>query len=210
MMKRFRVFLLALSLTGTIGVGGAYATWRYAGKMTEESAQMAIGMGEWTPDVVLPGGEGTEEEEQGVSQLYLIEKIVNDLKAGLNYKPSVLIGAIEDSGKNPYAEDNLFFSDQDKVTGGNIKFLLEDNIQNLDFLMQTVTEDQAYYFYSYVDIEVFTSPVEAYRTLVEKKNGEWIAVSSAKGYASVDTFKAGGNVFYGILADTWTAGTPKT
>lgn len=215
MFKRFKTFLLLISLVSVVSVGGAYATWRYANReMTEKSAQMEIGMGgQWAPEVILPGGEDTEE--QGASHLQLIDEIVNNLKAGLNGKESVLTGAITNSGKNPYASQGIFFDDLDKVTGGNLKFINENNVANLDFLIQTITHKQSYYVYTYQDVtKAGTARIVAYRTYVEKVDGKYIALASVRGYADVGVFYTQsnnrGDEFYGIIVNTWKQGEMPT
>ena len=189
MVNRFKIFLVASFLIGTSVIGGVYATWRYANRdMTEKSVQMAIGMGDqWAPEVILPGDEGSEE--QGASHLQFVDEIVNNSKAGLNGKESVLTGAITNSGKNPYSSQGIFFDDLDHVTGGNLKFINENNVANLDFLIQTITHKQSYYVYTYQDVTTTdTARIVAYRTYVEKINGKYVAVASVKGYADVSAF----------------------
>ena len=211
MFKRFKTILLLISLLSVVSVGGAYATWRYANRdMTEKSAQMAIGMGDrWAPEVILPDGE--DSEEQGTSHLQFVDEIVNNSKAGLNGKESVLTGAITNSGKNPYSSQGIFFDDLDHVTGGNLKFINENNVANLDFLIQTITHKQSYYVYTYQDVTTTdTARIVAYRTYVEKINGKYVAVASVKGYADVSAFYTGSNnsgtKFYGIVVNTWKQG----
>ena len=211
MVNRFKIFLVASFLIGTSVIGGVYATWRYANRdMTEKSAQMAIGMGDqWAPEVILPGDEGSEE--QGASHLQFVDEIVNNSKAGLNGKESVLTEAITNSGKNPYSSQGIFFDDLNHVTGGNLKFINENNVANLDFLIQTITHKQSYYVYTYQDVTTTdTARIVAYRTYVEKTNGKYVAVASVKGYADVSAFYTGSNnsgtKFYGIVVDTWKQG----
>ena len=211
MVNRFKIFLVASFLIGTSVIGGVYATWRYANRdMTEKSAQMAIGMGDqWAPEVILPGDEGSEE--QGASHLQFVDEIVNNSKAGLNGKESVLTEAITNSGKNPYSSQGIFFDDLNHVTGGNLKFINENNVANLDFLIQTITHKQSYYVYTYQDVTTTdTARIVAYRTYVEKTNGKYVAVASVKGYADVSAFYTGSNnsgtKFYGIVVNTWKQG----
>ena len=153
--------------------------------------------------------------EQGASHLQLIDEIVNNLKAGLNGKESVLTGAITNSGKNPYASQGIFFDDLDKVTGGNLKFINENNVANLDFLLQTITHKQSYYVYTYQDVtKAGTARIVTYRTYVEKVDGKYIALASVRGYADVGVFYTQsnnrGDEFYGIIVNTWKQGEMPT
>ena len=199
-------FALVSCLTATLlTVGGVYATWRYAGDIESHTTQIQnVAMGEWDPEVVLPGGE--QEEVDGTSHSILIEQILNNSNAGLNPKPKVLIDAI-DSGKNPYRSQRIMFSQMhNNVTGGHLKFLFEGEIVNLDFVLQEIEEAKSYYAYTFND--VLTNErryVTVFKTLLVKE-GKWIAGGTSVGYAEIGTFDIGEGDFYSIQVDTWTLG----
>ena len=118
-------------------VGGAFATWIYHGDIQNISTQaQQVMLGEWDPEIVLPGGE--QEEADGTSHSLLIEQILNNSNAGLNPKPKVLMDAI-DSSKNPYRAYKFMFSQMhNQVTGGHLKFRFEGEIVKLDFVLQEI------------------------------------------------------------------------
>lgn len=183
MFRFLRIFLIGVSFC-IMSIPGAYAIWTYYTPMTPVDARTEVNMGEWDPAYVLPEEEGGIE---GTDHTTMINEIVDNKHAGLNPKPQVLLGAIKDTKKNPFASQGLFYSEQEKVTGGNLKFLFQSSIENVDFLMQTIVDGQSYYVYTYLHPTESQNGlrITVYRTLVEKINGKWAATSAAQGSAPV-------------------------
>lgn len=71
-------------------------------------------MGAWQPSVVLPSTEGGLS---GTDHDTMIQQILDNSNSGLNPKPQVLLNAIKNEKKNPYARQGLFYSELEKVTG---------------------------------------------------------------------------------------------
>ena len=198
-IKNLIIMLLCLVVLTTAGV---FASWVYAMPIGKSESNVNMNMGTWDPVLVLPDNvDGLE----GTDHAVMIEEILNNSKSGINPKPQVLLGAIENSGKNPFAHLGLFYSDQDKVTGGNLKFLFESSIVNIDFIMQMVVSDEKYYVYTYL------SPLQSdvgsifkvYKTLFEYVNGEWVATEAQVGLAPVLDVNGGGLVLYAIDHTKW-------
>lgn len=193
------IFVLFLSLSTT----GVYGIWRYAAGVQSVEDEITAMMGAWDPDVILPdnvdGLSGTDHNT-------MIEEILNNSHSGLNPKPKVLLGAMTDSKKNPYAKKGLFYSELEKVTGGNLKFLFEKNIVNIDFLMETVVSERQYYVYTYLapTSDDLNTVIQTYKTLIEKVNGVWVASHSTEGAAPVISLTASdGSPFYAVDHLLW-------
>ena len=201
-MGKLRALICILICFTAFSTTGVYAAWTYAGSPNPAKEQVSIAMGEWEPHVLLPDNENGLA---GTDHSVMMQQILDNSKAGLNPKPQVLLGAITNSGKNPYAKDGLFYSKLEKVSGGNLKFLFESNIVNIDFAMETIEPDQAYYFYTYHSAlsSDLGKTIKTYRTKVEYVNREWQATATAEGIATVISRYANGGTFYAIDHTSW-------
>lgn len=179
-----------------------YAAWVYSSPILPSELPTAVQMGAWQPSVVLPSTEGGIS---GTDHDTMIQQILNNSNSGLNPKPQVLLNAVKNEKKNPYARQGLFYSELEKVTGGNLKFLFQANIVNIDFVMQTVTENQAYNFYTYLapTATELNTTITAYKTVIEKINGEWVATMTYEGRAPVKQFSSSGGSFYAVDHTKW-------
>ena len=183
-MIKLKKIVFLFTLFTVLSTSSVYALWSYSGKIGDTKAPVGVQMGSWSPEVVLPDSEGGL---LGTDHSVMIGQILNNSNSGLNPKPQVLLNAIKNEKKNPFASQGLFYSELEKVTGGNLKFLFEANIVNVDFVMERIEEDQAYYFYTYhaPSQNEVDKNIKTYRTLVEKVNGTWEATQTAEGVAPV-------------------------
>ena len=201
-MGKIRALICILICFTAFSTTGVYAAWTYAGSPNPEKEQVSIAMGEWEPHVLLPDNENGLA---GTDHSVMMQEILDNSKAGLNPKPQVLLGAITNSNKNPYAKDGLFYSKLEKVSGGNLKFLFESNIVNIEFTMETIEPEQAYYFYTYHAAlsSDLGKTIKTYRTKVEYINREWQATTTAEGIATVISRYGNGQTFYAIDHTSW-------
>ena len=201
-MKKLKLVILIVLFIAVLSTAGVYAVWMYADDVDKEDAMVGIHMGTWDPVIVLPDNE---EGIAGTDHTVMIEEILNNSNAGINPKPRVLLNAIKDEKKNPFAEEGIFYSDQDKVTGGNLKFLFETNIEKIDFILQSVVDDLRYYVYTFLspDEGEIGGNERVYKTLLEKKNGEWQATQAQIGRAPIIDRTAGGITICTIDYTNW-------
>ena len=207
MSKFLSVFLLlAILLT----IGGVYASWSYAA-MDPVDVDQSFGVGleifEFHPEDILPGGDD-QEAELGQNHFGLIDLILNenDKNYGMNYdNKEILIN---------YAEKQDAVYCNQKISGGNLKFILDtsNNTHELYYCVQRVS-DTLYYAYTFSTAELATkggSQVEilAYRTSLELTD-KWRATVSYEGYALTRSLRdlgasaSSGSIGYSIDVNTW-------
>ena len=183
MIKRFIPLLLCLMII--FSFGGVYATWQYAEASpapTLKGVGISISEFNYPPEEILPGGEGNGGEvELGENHLVLVRLIVDEAEKGynLNNSNSIIHSLLE--------MDEQMHSNQ-KVTGGNLKFVLDakNNTHKLYYSIEKAS-DTMYYIYTYTVDELATKggtdmELTVYRTTVVKTN-VWEATDSHLGYA---------------------------
>lgn len=182
MTKRF--FPLLLCLLALVTVGGVYATWAFADEaMTPVAESMGFDLSvfEYTPEEVLPGGD-IVDSEIGENHLALIDLILNekDKGYGLNISNNVVL--------NKYIKNQGVAYSNQKVSGGNLKFILDpkNNTHGLYYCVEKVS-DTLYYAYTF-SAEILgtiggsNTEMVVYRTTLEKTD-KWRATTSYLGYA---------------------------
>ena len=207
MFKRLSVFvLLILALT----VGGIYASWQYAefnAPPVDQIVGVSLNVFELHPDDILPGGDA-EEAPMGENHYSLIDLILNedDKNYGMNYdSKKILI---------KYAEDQDAVYCNQKVSGGNLKFILDtsNNTHELYYCVQRVS-DTLYYAYTFSTSELATKggtdlEITVYRTSLELTD-KWRATVSYQGYALTKSMRqlgvsaTSGSIGYSIDVNSW-------
>ncbi len=201
-----RYMTLLCSLFVFASIGGVFATWHYAyDTVANANADMSVALSEfeWKPDEILP-----TESEIGENHLALIELILNENQKGygLNYdNKQVLEKYLENYG--------IVFSNQ-KVTGGNIKFV-SDETNQLYYCVEKITDTMYYaYTFSFSDLNAVkgtTQVMTVYRTILEKTD-IWRAPRSYFGYAQTKLLRdfgaenVPGTLAYSVDVGTWTPG----
>ena len=201
-----RYTTLLCSLFVLASIGGVFATWHYAyGTVANVKEDLSVSLSEfeWKPDEILP-----TESEIGENHLALIELILNENKKGygLNYdNKHVLEEYLENHG--------IIFSNQ-KVTGGNLKFV-SDETNQLYYCVEKISDTMYYaYTFSYHDLNSVkgtTTVMPVYRTVLEKTD-IWRAPRSYFGYAQTKSLRdfgatnVPGTLAYSIDVTTWTSG----
>ena len=187
--RTLRRLSLLLSLVLLLSVGGVYATWQYAhdpvqSKSTDLNPTMDVF--DYPPEEVLPGGDENQEDDKeevdlnNTNHFSLIDLLLNAEKGyGLNRKNSFLYELLEDDG--------VVYSNQ-HVTGGNLKFVLDDknNTSGLYYCVEWISETECH-AYTFTVAELATAggsvtEIVAYKTILVKTD-QWRATTSYKGYA---------------------------
>lgn len=201
-IMRYTAFLCSLFVLASIG--GVFATWYYAYGTVEndkEDLSFSLSEFEWKPDEILP-----TESEIGENHLTLIELILNENNKGygLNYdNKHVLEGYLNDYG--------IVFSNQ-KVTGGNLKFV-SDETNQLYYCVEKISDTMYYaYTFSFGDLNSVNGTAKmmpVYRTILEKTD-IWRAPKSYFGYAQTKPLRdfgfenVPGTLEYSVDVSTWT------
>lgn len=208
MIKRFLPILLCIITL--LSTGGVYATWLYAENSPSPVSQdlsLSLSIFEYPPEEILPGGE-MEEAQLGKNHFALIELILNESSKGygLNYGNNVLI--------HRYLRDDRFIFSNQKVSGGNLKFILDpkNNTHGLYYCIEKVS-DTEYYAYTFSVDELSSASgsnveIVVYRTTL-KKETKWVATTSYLGYAKtkslrdLDVSADPNTIAYSIDATSW-------
>ena len=99
-MFRLRAVAILL-LVVCLSVPCVCAVWIYPIPLIEPAEGFfGLQMGAWAPEVVLPESEGGLE---GSDHSVMIEQILSNSNSGLNPKPQVLLNAVKNEKKNPFA-----------------------------------------------------------------------------------------------------------
>lgn len=210
MIKRY-VFVLLILLVSISSIGGVYATWLYAeAPVTPVSQSVGISISEfnYTPSEVLPGGgDNSEGVELGQDHYHVITLVVDEAGKGysLNSSGSLLHSLLENN--------EVVYSNQ-KVSGGNLKFILDpsNNTHKLYYVLERVS-DTLYYAYTFSIDELSTASgtdieITVYRTNIEYTD-KWYATESHLGYAKTKSMQSLGvstdpkTVPYSIDVTTW-------
>ena len=183
MIKRLLISLLAIMII--LCVGGVSATWKYAEispTPQDQFMNVDIAIFEYPPEQILPGGnENDGEVILGNDHFRLVNLITNEAGKGysLNSNNSLLNSLLEKS--------SVVYSNQ-KVSGGNLKFVLDEknNTFGLYYTIEKI-DDNLYYVYTFSIDDLATISgtnfeMCVYRTTV-KKTDTWAATVSHIGYA---------------------------
>lgn len=201
-----RYTTLLCSLFVLASIGGVFATWHYAyGTVANVKEDLSVSLSEfeWKPDEILP-----TESEIGENHLALIELILNENKKGygLNYDNKHVL--------EEYLENHRIIFSNQKVTGGNLKFV-SDETNQLYYCVEKISDTMYYaYTFSYPDLNSVkgtTTVMPVYRTVLEKTD-VWRATRSYFGYAQTKSLRnfgtenVPGTLAYSIDVTTWTSG----
>lgn len=207
MTKRLALLLCLVLL---LSFGGVYASWSYA-ELSPSPVYQQVGLDlaifEYPPEEILPGGD-IEEAPLGEDHFGLIDLILNenDKDYGMNYDSKEII--------INYAEKQAAVYCNQKISGGNLKFILDtkNNTHELYYCVQKVS-DTLYYAYTFSTAELATNggsqvAIKAYRTSLELTD-KWRATVSYEGYALTRSLRdlgvdaASGSIGYSIDVSTW-------
>lgn len=175
----------------------------------EQNLKVSVSHFEYTPDEILPGGNQNEETiELGENHFKVIDLIIQSSGNGyaLNNSNSLFHELLE--------TNNAVYSNQ-KTSGGNLKFVLDVkyNTYGLYYCVEKAS-DTLYYIYTFTVDDLSSAAgtnteICVYKTLVEKTNDEWVAKSSALGYAKTARMRDLGvssvsqSIDYNINVDSW-------
>lgn len=208
MIKRLLLPLICIMLV--LSTGGVYATWLYAGspiQPAEQEMMLSLAVFEYKPEEILPGGE-MEEAVLGEDHYGLIDLILNEKQKGygLNINDNVLL--------HQYLERQKVVYSNQKVSGGNLKFILDpkNNTHGLYYCLEKVS-DTEYYAYTFSTSALSTASgssteIVAYRTTLLKTD-KWRATTSYLGYALTKSLSDLGEsadpntIKYSIDVTTW-------
>ena len=206
-----RRFLTAMVCLITIfSIGGVYATWQYAAYNAAD-AETQIGASlstfDYPPEQILPGGD-VEDAELGEDHYGLIDRILNEdnKNYGLNLSTNNVL--------HKYLKDDGYVFSNQKVSGGNLKFILDVkyNTYGLYYCLEYISATE-YYCYTFETDDLSTvggstTEIVAYRTILVKTD-KWRATTSYKGYALTKRVDAMGasadsnSIRYSIDMSTW-------
>ena len=145
-------------------IGGVFATWHYAyGTVANVKEDLSVSLSEfeWKPDEILP-----TESEIGENHLALIELILNENKKGygLNYDNKHVL--------EEYLENHRIIFSNQKVTGGNLKFV-SDETNQLYYCVEKISDTMYYaYTFSYPDLNSVkgtTTVMPVYRRFLKRR-----------------------------------------
>ena len=208
-MMHYSALLCALLLLTS--VGGTFAAWRYfyPPAPVEDMLDTSLSMFDYPPEEILPGGGNEDiEVELGGDHYVLIDLVLNENEKGygLNINNNVLLHKY-------LRDDGIVYSNQ-KVSGGNLKFILDpnNNTHGLYYCLEKVTDTQ-YYAYTFMEADLesvggTSTEILAYRTILEKTD-IWRATTSYTGYAKTKSLSTLGvdadpkTVPYSIDVTTW-------
>ncbi len=208
MFKNFFAFLMIPVIV--FSIGGVAAGWIYPeGPNSPEFQEfgMSASLFEYKPEEILPGGD-SEKPEIGQNHLALIDLILNerDKGYGLNINNNVVLHRY-------LRNDGVVYSNQ-KVTGGNLKFILDpsNNTHGLYYCVEYVSST-LYYAYTFSTVALndaggTEAEIAVYRTILEKTD-KWNATLSYYGYAKVEELSDLGasadpkSIPYSIDVSTW-------
>ena len=207
---KIKYFSLLLCLLTILSIGGVFATWKYADLSADEVNQdlsLSLSVFEYPPEQILPGGD-TEQAQLGENHLKLVELVLwEDNKGyGLNINNNVLI--------HQYLKNNKVVYSNQKISGGNLKFILDphNNTHGLYYCVEKI-DNSLYYVYTF-DVEELatasgtTEYITVYRTSLVKTD-EWRSTVSYLGIAQTKSLSSMGvsadsqSLRYSIDVTTW-------
>ena len=205
-----QILSLLMCLVMIFTIGGAYATWNYSElppQAKEQNVSVSLNIFEYPPEQILPGGD-TEVAPLGENHLALTQLILweEDKGYGLNINNNVLI--------HRYLKSNKVIYSNQKVSGGNLKFILDphNNTHGLYYCIEKVS-DTLYYSYTFDINHLSTASgtneyIPVYRTSLVKTD-EWRATVSYEGVAQtvrlsdIDVSADSQSLKYSIAVETW-------
>lgn len=206
----FKYLTLFLSIILLLSIGGVFAVWVYPEVIANPVSDLfhtQISVFEYTPEEILPGGDEIDEEI-GQNHFALIDIILNekDKSYGLNINNNALL--------HEYLRDDGFVYSNQKVQGGNLKFILDakNNTHGLYYCLQRVS-NTLYYCYTFSTLDLSNAAgtdteIVAFRTNLEKTD-KWYATTSVCGYAKTISLRSIGvsadsnTIEYSIDMDSW-------
>lgn len=203
MARLTRMLATVLLLCTLIFTGGAYAVWFYAVQPADPvNHGLAISVGDflWEGSGSLP-----TDTEIGENHVSLIDKIINHPQHGLNASGSYLneqIGERQDGGTG-WRNGRDTLGSMAVTQSAELEEIFGLDASQLDFLIQFVSDTEYYLFTTGVYLGERGSqfmgfntasgkpavplgyPVyPIYKTVVQKINGVWTAISTVEGYAN--------------------------
>ena len=203
-MKLAKNVLLSLCvILLVLSVGGAYATWHYAdGNVAPLEEQLSFQVGDFLWE---GSGDLPTEGEIGENHLLLIDNIINHADHGLNASGSYLNDQIDkrQDGGLGWQSGRDTLGSMAVTQSEELTEIFGLNSSNLDFLIQFVDSDTYYLYTTGVElgergacnwlgqttkagnptVPIGGNVYPVYKTVVEKINGSWTAVSTMEGYA---------------------------
>lgn len=228
-----RIVLLLLTLVLVFSVGGAYAVWLYAGDpVSSQSDSLGFKLGDFLWD---GSGDLPTEGTIGENHLTLIDAIINHPDHGLNTSKSYLNEQIDDrqDGGIGWSGGRDTLGSMAVTQSEELSEIFGLKASNLNFLIQFIDGDTYYLFTTgeylgergeinwlgqtskagnpTVPIGGNVAPI--YKTVVEKVNGRWTAISTTKGYAKSAWYEesrrnANATQIPSFDPDTFTEGDP--
>ena len=185
-MKKVSYFFLSSLMivlaVCTFSFSSVNAKWFYGASLPVESISTSYKLVDfyWEGSGNLPGDE--QDTEYGENHMELLQKVINDLRYGLNAEHSILHNYLEEMG-------DILYSEQ-QVSGGNLKHLMIDGTgaYALLFQIEFVSETEYnVYTYKQEDTEDYKigENIEVYFTKVSKINGKWDGVKTEIGVAKL-------------------------
>ena len=199
-----RVFLAVLSILLMFSVGGAYATWLYADGAIDpfESEPLTFTLGDFLWE---GSGDLPTDSTVGENHVNLINNIINHTEHGLNASGSYLNDQIADrkDGGWGWSGGRDTLGSMAVTQSAELNEIFGLSASQLAFLIQFVDNNTYYLFTTGVDLgergacNIFGNTTVAgsptvpigqnvypiYKTVIEKIDGTWTAVSTTEGYA---------------------------
>lgn len=203
MARMTRMLATVLLLCTLVFTGGTYAVWFYAAQPADPVGHgLSISVGDflWEGSGSLP-----TDTEIGENHVSLIDKIINHPQHGLNASRSYLNEQIKDrkNGGTGWRSGRDTLGSMAVTQSKELEEIFGLDASQLDFLIQFVSDTEYYLFTTGVYLGERGSqfmgfntasgkptvplgyPVyPIYKTVVQKINGVWTAVSTAEGYAN--------------------------
>ena len=207
----FTCVILLCSLAMMCSSFSIYGDWIYYADVIPMGYTVYhhLGVFEYKPEEVLPGGEENNQEiSLGGNHYILVDLILNenDKGYGLNINNNVVI-------HNYLKREPVVYSNQ-KVSGGNLKFILDpkSNTHDLYYCVEKVT-DTNYNAYTFSSTEMdnvknTSAEITVYKTVLIKTD-IWRATTSFLGYAKTASLASLGanadpnTIPYSIDINTW-------
>lgn len=203
MGKVTRILATVLLLSTLMFTGGAYAVWYYAAQPADS---VGHGLGVSIGDFLWEGsGSLPTDTEVGENHLSLIDNIINHPEHGLNASKSYLNEQIDErkDGGTGWRNGLDTLGSMAVTQSEELEEIFGLEASQLDFLIQFVSDTEYYLFTTGVYLGERGSqfmgfntaagkptvplgyPIyPIYRTVVQKVNGVWMAISTAEGYAN--------------------------
>lgn len=216
-MRGFRfcgTLSLCLLIVFIMTISASFAAWRYC-EMPLSSANgtfiFEMSVFHWSGSEILP-----DEEEEGNAHVTLIDNIINGEGIGLNYSDSYLNEQIRNRDRY-WNRDTL--GSMAITQGSALDDLFDLGTENVAFLIQMKSDTTYYIFTTSVELGEKGSPTHSigstispiYRTVVEKQNGTWVAISTNEGSAKSAYYEESQLIFItrskipSFDPDSWTA-----